>query len=335
MKSLWCGAATLLLAILTVGCGGANSTKTSSAGPKTLTIAVIPKGLNHEFWKSVHAGAVKAAQELGNVQIEWKGMPSEDDTNGQINLVQDFTTQAVDGIVLAPTDRVSLVQAVEGARAKKIPVVIIDSGLDSSNITSYIATDNYNGGKIAGEYMGKLLGGKGDVVVLRYQVGSDSTEKREAGFIDAIKKFPGINLVSTNQYAGATEDKALKAAEDLITSFSGKQIDGWFCPCEPVTSGVVAALSNSKLGGKVKVVGFDAGGKVLDGFKAARIHGLILQDPINMGYLGVKTVVAAIQGKHFEPKVGTGETLVTPENFQDAKIQSLLSTTEREKYVKD
>src|SRR5262249_50731288 len=160
------------------------------------------------------------------------------DSPGQIRIIEDFVTQRVDAMVLAPLDRRSIVGAVEQVRAAKIPVVIIDSELDSKDINAYVATDNYNGGKIAGEYMAKILKGEGNVIVLRYQVGSASTEQRESGFIDALKKSaPKVKILTeaAERYAGAEESTALKAAEDLITLYGGK-VDGWFCPCEPVTS---------------------------------------------------------------------------------------------------
>ncbi len=139
--------------------------------PKKYTIAVIPKGATHQFWKSIHAGAIKAERELGNVTIQWKSPEKEDNREQQIAIVENFVNAGVDAIVLAPLDRKALVGPVKLARQRKIPVIVIDSGLDFDGITSYVATDNYNGGAIAAKHMGKLLDGKGNVIVLRYQVG--------------------------------------------------------------------------------------------------------------------------------------------------------------------
>src|SRR5687768_1395362 len=154
----------------------------------TYNIAVIPKGTSHEFWKSIHAGARKAERELstGNVKvnINWKGPLREDDRDQQIAVVENFTVRRVHGMVLAPLDSQALVAPVENALNAKIPVVIIDSGLKSEKPTSYIATDNFKGGQIAAEHIGKMLGGQGNAIMLRYQVGSASTEQREAGFME-------------------------------------------------------------------------------------------------------------------------------------------------------
>jgi ribose transport system substrate-binding protein len=131
------------------------------ADPK-YTIAVIPKGTTHEFWKSVHAGAANAARELGNIEIIWKGPLQEDDREGQINVVQDFITKRVNGIVLAPLDAQALVASVKDAKEREIPTVVFDSGLDDPDIiVSYVATDNYNGGSLAARRLAEVLGAKG------------------------------------------------------------------------------------------------------------------------------------------------------------------------------
>src|SRR5881409_3121602 len=181
------------------------------AADKSYTIAVIPKGTTHELWKSIHAGALKAREELARqglkVDVIWKGPLKEDDRDQQIQTVENFTTRRVSGIVLAPLDSQALVRPVNNAVRAKIPVVIIDSGLKSDNYISFVATDNYKGGVLAAEYLGKLLGGKGNVILLRYAVGSASTEEREAGFLDVLKKqFPEIKLISADQRSGPTRE---------------------------------------------------------------------------------------------------------------------------------
>jgi ribose transport system substrate-binding protein len=296
---------------------------------ETYNIAVIPKGTSHEFWKSIHAGAIKAAQELEKqgikVNINWKGPIREDDRDQQIQVVENFTVRRVSGMVLAPLDSKALVAPVENALRAKIPVVIIDSGLQSDKPMSYVSTDNFKGGQIAAEHLGKLLNGQGKVILLRYQVGSASTEGREAGFLDVMtKKFPKIQLLSTDQYAGATRDSAYQAAQNLLNRF-GKDVNGIFAPCEPVTIGMMLALKDAgKAGGKVKLVGFDTGVQSVDGMKKGDVQGLVVQNPMNMGYLGVKAIVDHLQGKKLEKVVDTGVQLATPENMNDAAIKEVL-----------
>jgi len=203
----------LLLVLLSAIAFGCNRSK---SGGKKLTIAVIPKGTSHEFWKSIHAGAVKAARELSTpgaeVEVIWKGPLREDDREQQIQVVEGFASQGVNGIVLAPLDNRALARPVEEAKTAGVPTVIIDSALESQSILSFVSTDNRKGGMLGADRLGELMGGKGKAILLRYAEGSASTEEREAGFLQEMKqKFPNIELISTDQYAGATRDTAKRA----------------------------------------------------------------------------------------------------------------------------
>jgi len=294
-------------------------------------IAVIPKGTTHVFWKSIHAGAVKAEKELRELGVEiiWKGPFKEDDRESQIRVVEDFITRGVSGIVLAPLDDAALRRPVKDAVNNGIPVVIIDSGLKSEDYVSFVATGNYTGGRKGGERLAKILGGKGKVIMLRYQAGSASTMKREQGFLDVLKeKYPEIQVVSSNQYGGATTESSYQASENLLsplrTPDGGLKIDGIFCPNESTAFGMLRALEDSGLAGKVKYVGFDSSDRLVQAMRKGHIHGLVLQDPINMGYLGVKTMVKHLIGEKVEKQIDTGSTLATPENMDDPKIKNLL-----------
>jgi ribose transport system substrate-binding protein len=291
-----------------------------------ITIAVIPKGTTHEFWKSVHAGAVKASKELG-VDIVWKGPVKEDDLKDQIDVVQSFTAQGVSGIVLAPLNDKALAGAVKGAVAAKIPVVVFDSDLQGKEHTSFVATDNVAAGRLAGEALGKLLGGKGKVVLLRYQEGSASTANREQGFLEGIKKSPEIQIVSDNQYGGATTESAFSTSERLLGAQKAADggVDGIFCPNESTTFGMLLALQKAGLAGKIKLVGFDSSPKLVAGLASGQIDGLVLQDPFNIGYLAVKTMVQHLKGEKVPERIDTGARLVTKENMNEPATKELLS----------
>jgi ribose transport system substrate-binding protein len=299
-----------------------------SASKKSFKIAVIPKGLTHEFWKSIHAGAIKAAQDLAaegvTVELIWKGPLREDDREQQIQVVEGFTSQGVDGIVLAPLDSKALVRPVEEAKRLGIPTVIIDSGLQSDQIASFVATDNYKGGVLAGEEMGRLLGGKGKALLLRYQEGSASTEERERGFLEKMKAaWPGVEVLSSDQYAGATRDTAKRASENLLNRFAN-DISGIFTVNETATAGMLLALQDISKAGKVKFLGFDSSQPFLDAMKAGQLDGIVLQNPLNMGELGVKTMVRHLLGKPVEKVVDTGVFLITPKNMDDPASKDLI-----------
>lgn len=304
----------------TTGTGGGD-------GEKKLRIAVIPKGTTHEFWKAVHAGAEDAAKEFG-VEIIWKGPLKEDDLNDQVKVVEDFTTQGVDGIVLAPLSDSGLRQPVADAQKAGTPVVIFDSDLKDSDFVSFVATDNEKGGKAAGEEMVRLLGGNGNVVMLRYQEGSASTMNREKGFIDVMKATSGIKILSDNRYAGATVETAQSEAENLLSSFKNPDgslnVDGIYCPNESSTFGMLRVLQDNGWAGKVKFVGFDSSAKLLDGLSKGEINALILQNPHRMGYLGVKAMVDHLKKNPVEKRIDTGAELVTPNNMKDPAIAKLL-----------
>jgi len=312
----------LTLAVTAVGC------MRSKTNAKKLSIAVIPKGTSHEFWKSIHAGAIKAQRELSTngteVEIIWKGPLREDDREQQIQVVEGFTSQGVNGIVLAPLDNRALARPVEEAKSAGVPTVIIDSALETNSIVSFVATDNRKGGMLGADRLGELLGGKGKVILLRYAEGSASTEEREAGFLQEMKqKYPNIELISTDQYAGATRDTAKRASENLLNRF-GDDVQGIFCPNESTTAGMLSALQDAGKAGKVMFVGFDATQMFVDAMKAKQLHGIVVQNPFNMGYLGVRTIVESLQGKSVEKRVDTGVTMITPDNLDAPDAQALL-----------
>lgn len=303
---------------------GTSSSSTTQPGAAGRRIAVIPKGTTHVFWKTVEAGARKAADEAG-VEMIWKGPLKEDDRAEQIKVVQDFVTQGVDGICLAPLDMQALVAPVEAAAARDIPVVIFDSSLKGEpgkDYASYVATNNTKGGQMAGEQLAKLLGGKGKVVLLRYSQGSGSTTEREEGFLKAAKAG-GLTLLVENRYGGATVAAAKSEAMKLIDQL--KQADGVFAPNESSTLGLLGALRDNGLAGKVKFVGFDATPALVEALQKGEIDALVAQDPHRMGYLAVQTIVKKLNGETVEPVIDTGVRLITQESLKDPQVREFLN----------
>ncbi len=310
--------------------GNSTSTSTGSGGGASggLTIAVIPKGSTHDYWKALHAGADAAGKELG-VTIKFKGPLKEDDKEDQIKVVEDFVTDKVNGIVLAPLDNVALAQPVADAVAAGIPVVIIDSSLKSDKYAATAMTDNYKGGQMAGEEMVKLLGGKGSVIMLRYEAGSASTMDREQGFMDVMAKNTGIKILSSNEEGGATADSAQQKADGLLGRFKNPdnslQAQGIYCPNESTTFGMLRVLQENNWAGKVKFVGFDSSPKLLEGLTGGQIDALVVQNPFKMGHDSVATMVKIIQKKDFDKAEDTGATLVTKANMAQPDIAKLIN----------
>ena len=293
-------------------------------GGKTLRVAVIPKGTTHLHWRSVEAGAQKAAKEFG-VEVIWKGPLTENDVAQQIGLVEQFTQEGVSGIAVAPLDANQLRRPIQQAAAKGIPVVIFDSSVNGEvgkDYISYVATDNKKGGVLGGEEMVRLLNGKGKVVTVRYNVGSASTDQREAGFLEVMAKNPGIEVIEKDQYSGATVGEAQKKAENMLDRL--KEADGIFCPNESSTQGMLNVLKAEGLAGKKVFVGFDASPALVAAMKAGEINALVAQNPLQMGYDTVRVLALQLNGKEVPKSVDTGCALVTKENLDTPEIKKVL-----------
>lgn len=287
-------------------------------------IAVIPKGTTHVFWQMVAEGARLAGQDF-DVDIIWKGPLKENDRAMQIQLVQQFVSEQVDGIVLAPLDESALVRPVAAAAQQGIPVVIFDSAIKANSGTefvSFVATDNRLGGELAGREMIRLLQGKGKVVLLRYQVGSASTTNREEGFLAALEGSPDIQVIAENQYAGATAGEAIQKSEEMLDLL--READGIFAPNESATYGVLVTLRKHRLAGDIRFIGFDASRELVDALEKDQIDALVLQNPRHMAYTAVETMVKHLNGEAVPARVDTGVKLVTQENLDDPEIARLL-----------
>lgn len=296
-------------------CGGA-------ADDGAPLIAVIPKGTTHEFWKSIHSGAVQGSWEA-KVEIYWKGPSKDDDRDAQIRVVEDAISRRVDGIVIAPSDDKALVRPLEEAVKEGIPVVVIDSPIAWEGKISYIGTDNYQGGVVGARALAARLGGRGRALMMRYFEGSSSTVARELGFLDTMaKEFPGIEIVSANQYGGSTTESCYATAENLLNSHP--DLDGIFVACEPTTFGMLRALQDAGRAGKIQVIGFDATEKLLEGLRAGHLHGLVLQNPFQMGRLGVTAMAAHLRGEPQPKLVDTGTVVATRENLETPEIRELI-----------
>jgi ribose transport system substrate-binding protein len=335
-----------LAACLTLaGCGG----------PKTdykYRVVVIPKGLTHQHWESVHRGADRAAADLAAqglaVEIIWQGPQTESDALEQIGLIDRSVARKVSGIVLAPQDSKQMVPPVERALADNIPTVIIDSNLDKDELTKnpgltvkYVATDNYNGGRLAAERLLQVLADQGKesprLVLFRYAPGSESTEQREQGFLDHVNKVidgrkkagkPAPEVIEDKVYAGPTVESASSAAGPMLQRLKDKgAIDGIFAVNESSATGLLNALRTAGLSKQVRVVAFDISDPLQRAVEHDEVDGTVVQDPYRMGYLGVWYLVQHLEGfdaaSDGTKDVSTGEYLVTKDNLKTDAIKGL------------
>jgi ribose transport system substrate-binding protein len=285
-------------------------------------IAVVPKGTTHDFWNAVRAGAERAGHE-GGVEILWNGPEREGDRERQIQIVEDFIVRRVAGIVLAPSDAQALIPVVERATAADIPVVIIDSDIQTDQRVSFVATDNFGGGALAARRMAAQLGEQGRVAVMKYMAGSASTTARENGFMQTIRSnYPNIQIVE-DRYGQDTVETALSAAEDMLTRHS--ELNGIFACNESTARGALRALENQGRAGQITMIGFDTSEPLLQGLRAGRVNALVVQNPFAMGEQGVRIAVAAFRGGDVPPRIDTGVALVTAQNIDEPAMQSLLN----------
>jgi ribose transport system substrate-binding protein len=317
------------------GCG---SKTAPSSSAKRLNLAVIPKGTVHEFWKDVEAGVLQAAEEL-DVDVRWEGPTNETEHDRQRTIVDNMVSLGVDGIALAPTDEKALVRPVKAASRRGIPVVIFDSELDAKqgeDFISFVASDNKEGGRMAGRHMIDLLGPEGGKVVLvRFTEGSGSTLRREQGFLDAVAKADNVEVVD-QQFTDGTTAGALTTATNMMTRqvVDGElKVDGIFAPNLANTLGARRAIDRLKKQGiqvAVRLIGFDASEQLIAGLESGDIDALVVQDPRRMGYAAVETLVKSLAGEAVPPRVNTNVELITRERLTDPAVRTLLGLSPAE-----
>ncbi len=300
------------ICVLTAGCNR------GSGRPR---IAVVPKATSHLFWQTVHAGVVAAGRDL-NVEILWNSPSVETDFSRQIQIVDSMLVQRVDGLALSASDRTALNASLDRAAQLNIPVTVFDSGVDSQNYMTFIATNNYEAGQMGGRKLAELLGGKGKVAMVLHMPGSYSTMERERGFEAVIRKeFPGIDIVA-RQYGMSDRSKSMAAAENMLTAHPDLQ--GMFCSTEPSSTGTSLALKERNLAGKVKFVAFDSADNMIEDLRAGVIDAMVVQDPFKMGYEAVKTLVDKLHGSTPAKAMDLSARVVTKQDLDKPDIHALL-----------
>jgi len=332
----------LAAGLMLTGCGGSNTNY-------KYRVVVVPKGLTHEHWQSVHRGADRAAADLAaqglNVEVFWQGPQTESDALEQIGIIDRSIGRKVSGIVLAPQDSKQMVPPVQRALDEHIPTVIIDSNLDRDELAKkpgltvkYVATDNKQGGWLAADHLLKVLAAAGKksprLVLFRYAPGSESTEERERGFLDRVNEERGKGgepeIIEDKVYAGSTVESAEKAAGPMLTRLQARgAIDGIFAVNESSATGLLNALRSAGLNKQVHVVAFDISAPLRRAIEEDEVDGTIVQDPYRMGYLGLWFLVQHLEGfdaaSDGKKDISTGEYLVTRENLNTKEIEGLFT----------
>jgi ribose transport system substrate-binding protein len=288
---------------------------------KKKVIAVVPKANSHLFWVSVQAGALAAGKEF-NVEVEWNGPATETDYPRQIQILDSYISRRVDGICVAASETRALNGVLDRAARTGIPVVVFDSGVESENYVSFVATNNYEAGKMGGRAMGKLLGGKGKVALLMHMPGSGSTVDRERGFEDVIgKEFPGIQIVA-RQFGMSDRGKSMAAAENMMTA--NPDVDGMFCSTEPSSTGAALGIKGRQAVGRVKLIGFDSSDMMVEDMKAGVMQAMVVQDPFGLAREAVRLMVEKLNGRQVPKRVDLNARVVWKEDLEKPEVMRLL-----------
>lgn len=290
---------------------------------RDLNIVFIPKSRDQDFWVFMRQGVDRAVQEEGGIRLTWRGPAYNDDIDSQIQILQLYSRPGVDAIIIAATDRVRLAEPARQAVTRGVKVVAVDSGVEGNAPTNFVTTDNYAAGWLAAERMAVLLNRRGSVALVRTVAGSASTDDRAHGFLDYLmKNAPQVTVVA-DEYAGGTRGKVARNAAALLARLP--KVDALFAVNESTSDGVLRALRQAGLAGQKKFIAFDSTAFLLDGLRKGEIHGLVVQDPRQMGYLSMKAAVAAAKGTPIKnPVVLTDAVMVTRDNYQQPEIQALL-----------
>jgi ribose transport system substrate-binding protein len=281
---------------------------------------VIPKGASHQFWQTVHAGAIQAGREYG-LEIEWNAPALEIDRARQIDIVQSMVTRKLAGIAIAPVDRKALVSVIERASSQGIPVAVYDSDVDTAQRITYVATDNREGGRMAARRLGEVIEGKGKVLVVGFMPGSASTMEREEGFLEEMKKsFPKVEVLEV-QFGMANRAKAMAVTENALSAHG--DLAGIFADNESSLAGAVQALKGRNQR-KVKLVGIDASEQLVADLKEGWIDALVVQDPFRMGYESVKAIGEKRKGGSVLQRQDLPAKLILPADLSQPAVQQLL-----------
>ena len=311
-RRLLLGLCIALLAPAWVACRDANAKR---------RIGVVPKAVAHVFWQTVHAGAVAAGREA-DIEIEWIGPPQETDFSRQIEIVDSMINSRMDGIVLAPTEATALVRSVERAAEQGIPLTIFDSGVNTENYVSYVSTNNYQAGVLGARKLAELIGNEGKIVMVKMVPGSSSTMEREKGFEDTLaREFPEIEIADA-RYCMSDRAKALEVSENMLTAHT--DLDAIFASAEPATVGAAKAVRSRQLADQVLLVGFDFSDTIEQDLTDGVTDAVVVQDPFQIGYTAVQTIVKALNGETPEKRIETPIHVLTADDLARPEIDELL-----------
>lgn len=313
--------AALLAAVVIASGAAALEANPANAGR---TLVFVPKATNSQFWIAIWDGAKKAAAELGYKEVKFQGAASAADVTGQINIFSDVVTSKPAGVLIAVNDVKALKQPVENAIEFGVPVVTVNSGVDSDKVRAHAGTDNYNAGALAAHTLANLIGKKGTVVNMGIDASSETGRMRESGFRETMQKnYPGVNILPTQHSLGDVS-RAMNITADQLTG--NPDAVGIFCAQDNGGTGAAQALKQRGVKDKVKLVAFDSSPDEFMLFLDGYLDALIVQDPFMQGYEGVVAIDTVINGGRLEKSFfETVAKVVTMDNISEPEIYDVMA----------
>jgi len=275
----------VLLCVLMIGSMVASMA--SAAAPK---IGLAVSTLNNPFFVDLRDGALEEAKKAG---LSITVADAQNDPNRQLSQVENFIEQGVSIILINPCDSTAIVPAIKAANRAKIPVITVDRGADGGEVMCHIASDNVQGGQMAGEFLAKLIGNKGKVVELEGIPGTSAARDRGKGFNEVMKKYPNIKIVA-RQEAGFDRAKGMTVMENILQA--QPEIDGVFCHNDEMALGALRAIEAAGRLSAIKIVGFDATDDAVKSVKDGKMVATVAQKPRVMGSMAVETAKQVLDG---------------------------------------
>jgi len=307
----------LCLTLQSVVAGG----KAETAGAGGIYIPLISKGFQHQFWQAVKQGAEKAAKDL-NVSITFEGPESESQVDKQIEMLQAALGKNPTALGIAALDSKAAIPLLQEAQKKKIPVIAFDSGVDSDIPLTTVSTDNIVAAGVAADKVAEVIGKKGKVAIIVHDQTSRTGIDRRDGFLKRMKEaYPDIQVLEP-QYGGGDHLKSTEIAKAVING--NPDLKAYFGANEGSAIGIINAVKELKMEGKIVVVGYDSGKLQIDAIKSGLMYGAVQQNPVLMGYKTVEAAVKAIKGETLPKKIDSGYVWADKSNLDSPEVKNVL-----------
>ena len=312
----------LCVAIATAGAFAAGGKEEPKAAGGKIYIPLISKGFQHQFWQAVKKGAMNAAADL-NVEVTFEGPETESQVDKQIEMLQAAMGKNPSALGIAALDSKAAIPLLQQAQAKKIPIIAFDSGVDSDIPMTTVSTDNLVAAGVAADKVAEAIGGKGKVAVIVHDQTSRTGIDRRDGFLKRMKeKYPDIQVLEP-QYGGGDHLKSTEIAKTVING--NPDLKAYFGANEGSAIGILNAVKELKMEGKLVIVGYDSGKLQIEAIKSGLMLGAVQQNPVLMGYKTVELAVKALKGEMpASKKTDSGYVWADKSNLDSPEVAGVL-----------